>query len=92
VIPGRWTEHAACCGQTAVMAPPCLNKPYASEDRLTVRQRGEIAAARVLCFQCPVLGECTAWALDSAEDPAIGMVAAGMTPNQRRLVRNRRAS
>lgn len=90
MIPGRWTEHAACRGRMAVMAPPCLNKAHGVHDRLNVRQRGQIAQAKALCAQCPVLEECTAWALGGLDDPAVGMVAAGMTPNQRRLVRNRR--
>lgn len=89
-MPGRWTDRAACRGQTATMAMPDLHRDDGRPGGVyTVRQRAHVAAARTLCAGCPVRDECAAWAL-AHPDPAAGMMAGGMTPSQRRDVRNRR--
>lgn len=73
------------------MSPPCLAKGRGGEGRFNARQRGQIAQAKALCAQCPVLDDCTAWALGGLDDPALEMIAAGLTPNQRFHIRNGRS-
>jgi WhiB family redox-sensing transcriptional regulator len=45
-----------------------------------------VAQAKALCRTCPVQAACLTWAL-SDPDPAIGMVAGGTTPAERRRLR-----
>jgi hypothetical protein len=90
-MPGPWTERAACRGRTATMALPDLQPRRRTSRRghLHEAQRVELGAARAICATCAVVDECAAWAL-AYPDPAVGMVAAGMTPSQRRDARNER--
>jgi hypothetical protein len=45
-----------------------------------------ISHAKALCATCPVRVVCLAWAL-TEPDPAVGMVAGGATPAERRALR-----
>jgi WhiB family redox-sensing transcriptional regulator len=73
-----WPD-AACRGLTSLMTLPALGRP---SRHATVR----IAQAKTLCRTCPVHDECLAWAL-SVPDPAVGMIAGGTTPAERRRMR-----
>lgn len=86
--PGGWSEWAACRGAVDTMTMPDLHRPSGRSGgrSYNTRQRARIVVAHTLCAGCPVLADCREWAL-TVPDPAIGMVAGGMTPHQRREAR-----
>ncbi|MET0459865.1 MAG: WhiB family transcriptional regulator [Ilumatobacteraceae bacterium] len=81
INPGKWSVSAACRRATDRMAIPL---PKGRGSARGVAQHVE--AAREICQGCRVLDECRAWAL-SSPDPAVGMVAGGLTPAERSVVR-----
>lgn len=83
---GDWTEHAACRDQVDLFALPVVSRGY----RFGRTVRRQILAACQICATCPVREQCTEWAL-TTPDPAIHMIAAGMTPDDRAAARKRRA-
>lgn len=87
-----WMEQAACRGQTKTMALPDLHRDDGRRGgtSYTVYQLAQIARARCICAHCPVLDDCRAWVLSGDDDPAVGMVAAGMVPRQRDDIRKAR--
>lgn len=72
-----WTEQASCRGPGV---DPELFFPV-SESGLAV---GQVAAAKAICAQCPVAGDCLTWALRAGEPTGIW---GGTTPGERRLLR-----
>jgi len=67
-----WRMRAACCG----LDPDIFFPAHVSSRR-------EIAAKRV-CEQCPVVGECLSWAMSHREDWGIW---GGLSENERRRLR-----
>jgi hypothetical protein len=81
-VPGAWAEAAACRNRGPTMEMPGGGRGHG----FTIGQRNQIAAARRICDGCPVLAPCRAWAM-TTPDPAVYMVAGGLTPGQRDNVR-----
>lgn len=73
-----WRNLSACLHQD-----PELFFPLG--DAAPARRQEE--AARRVCARCPVRGQCLRWALESGEDFG---VLGGMTPAERREMRQRR--
>lgn len=83
-IPGNWAERAACKHDTDAMTiPEAIPGPYGNRRRA---REAHIARAKALCAGCPVLEQCRDWAL-TRPDPAYGMIAGGLDPDQRRARR-----
>jgi len=82
--PGNWVEDAACRGRQQLFVYPQANILAAREN--TYRSMSERAIT--ICHRCPVLFECRRWALTSP-DPAVDMVAGGLTPWERRTIRRK---
>lgn len=80
--PGSWADHAACRGHLHVMVVSERNERL-EHNVGYVGYEARVANARALCHTCPVLTECEAWAM-TEPDPARGLVAGGLTPQQRR--------
>lgn len=78
--PGSWAERASCRHTNLNMSmPDHLPSSGAARDLyIEVRRR--------MCHDCPVYDDCRTWAL-TVPDPAVGMIAAGMTPKERRNAR-----
>ena len=74
-----WMEHAACCTPAV---DPELFFPVSDSGSAAP----PIAAAKAVCTQCPVMGDCLAWAL--REEP-VG-IWGGTTPEERRGLRQAR--
>lgn len=70
---GRWAARSACRDRTADMV---VHGEQAINDQRHNEQ------ARQICNTCPVQDECRQWAL-TEPDPAEGMMAGGLTPNDR---------
>ena len=70
-VPGNWAMRAACIGRGDEFVMPGLNKP------------AHAARMKQVCAGCEVLDECRTWAL-SRPDPALGLIAGGMTPKERK--------
>jgi WhiB family redox-sensing transcriptional regulator len=79
--PGEWATQAACKGLTALFALN-TNAHRGHGTRLAV----QASHARTVCTTCPVLEPCREWAL-TEPDPAYHMIAGGLDPHQRRLIR-----
>ena len=71
-----WAEQAAC--RTSAVDPEIFFP--VSESGLAARQ---VAAAKAVCAECPVAGDCLAWALRAEAAGIWG----GTTPEERRLLR-----
>jgi WhiB family redox-sensing transcriptional regulator len=82
--PGDWVEQAACRGHQKLFVYPQSNILVARE----AAYRGMSERAVAICHRCPVLIECRRWALTSP-DPAVDMVAGGLTPWERRAIRRK---
>jgi WhiB family redox-sensing transcriptional regulator len=81
--PGTWANQAACTGQGPDMVMP--GTPRGSTQARANKRH--IANAKQYCNTCPVLEQCRTWALTDP-DPAEGLIAGGLTPNERRHRRN----
>lgn len=78
---GRWVRDAACADyDTNAFAIPDQRRP--GRPGPTAGSHLIIRAAKQTCQRCPVLAECRAWAL-STPDPAVGLIAGGLTPRER---------
>lgn len=73
-LPGDWTHRAACKRRGAEMV---------QADARESTGRAHNARAKQICSTCPVLAECRAWAL-TRPDPASGLIAGGLTVNERK--------
>jgi len=82
--PGDWVADAACRGRQKLFVYPQSNILVAREAAYTEMSERAVA----ICHTCPVLVECRRWALTSP-DPAIDMVAGGLTPWERRAIRRK---
>jgi hypothetical protein len=68
-----WMEHAACCTPAV---DPELFFPVSDSGSAAP----QIAAAKAVCTQCPVVGDCLAWALGGGARRHLGRHHAGRTP------------
>jgi WhiB family redox-sensing transcriptional regulator len=82
-IPGDWTEHAACRGEDMTVPGGEKGVGQTREARRTIERR------KTICASCPVLDDCLAWAT-TQPDPARWLIAAGLTPDERRPSRRRK--
>jgi hypothetical protein len=82
--PGDWVTDAACRGRQQLFVYPQSNILVARE--AAYRDMSQRAVA--ICHICPVLMDCRRWALTSP-DPAVDMVAGGLTPWERRTIRRK---
>lgn len=73
--PPAWHAEAACKGLGHVMDPPTWLDAQAVQE------------ARDVCAPCPVRHRCWAWAV---QQPALTGIAAGLTENQRSMLRGHR--
>lgn len=73
--PRHVVEHANCknLGHLFVTPPP---------GRQGAGTRARLARAYRLCDTCPVLADCRTWAL-TTPDPAQGLIAGGLDPDER---------
>lgn len=81
---GPWGAQAAC-----KHSAPAMEMPGGRGSSNTPARRRHIAAARIICKGCPVRVECLDWAF-TTPDPADGMIAGGLTPNERDRARQGR--
>lgn len=72
-----WTRDAACRGATQTMT--------VSEKRSSPARE---AKAKAICANCPVIDQCRQWAMQTP-DPAVALVAGGLTPKERNALHNR---
>jgi WhiB family transcriptional regulator, redox-sensing transcriptional regulator len=79
--PTGWQQHAACRDED----PDLFLPPEEEHGRYAAFRE---TLAKRICLRCPVLGECTAYAL--AADERYG-VWGGLTPAERDRLRRRRA-
>jgi len=82
-VPAQWVHEASCRGLGAL-----FGVPESASETWPPELRHQVETARAICAQCVVLDACRAWAL-SQPDPAIGMLAGGLTPTERRRGRAR---
>jgi len=82
--PGNWADHAACKGHVDLFV---CDTDYRNPGPRTAVKTSH---ARAICATCPVLTQCRAWAL-TEPDPAYHMLAGGLDPHERRLMRKRTA-
>jgi hypothetical protein len=78
-VPGEWADRAACdkAGDLFVV----------TNNRTDVAgQRKAHAKALAICNRCPVSEDCYEWAMSDPE-PAYQMIAGGLTPVERNLMR-----
>jgi WhiB family transcriptional regulator, redox-sensing transcriptional regulator len=73
-----WRRHAACLDED-----PELFFPVGS----TGRALEQIAQAKEVCQDCPVLSECLEWALETNQDAGVW---GGMCEDERRALRRSR--
>lgn len=87
-MPGRWIAQAACRDRGATMLVPDRRNP----DEWSHTQRNGVACARYICSGCGVRAECRAWACggEDDDDPVPHHVAGGLTPSERRQLRDGR--
>jgi WhiB family transcriptional regulator, redox-sensing transcriptional regulator len=78
--PGHWVLEAACKGQGHLFVMP---EGTVEPSRSRTRQ---LDRARALCRVCDVRDDCRSWAM-SSPDPAAGLIAGGLTPDDRRRQR-----
>lgn len=78
--PDNWSDHAACKGLTAEFS----YDTYQAQNgyKMSQRDKNMERVALAICHECPVMIQCREWALQP-NDPAVDMVAGGMTPRQR---------
>lgn len=74
--PRHWSDDAGCRGYD--WPDTFFPKSYAGTDLFTV------AAAKAICVECPVRGECLSHALDRDEREGVW---GGLTPDERRALR-----
>lgn len=86
--PGLWVTDAACRGLNHKMVLP-LNITYTARYQRYAGVVAQVAEAKAICAECPVLAECRIWAL-TTPDPAIDHVAGALTPWERRTIRKQR--
>lgn len=82
-MPAGWAADAACRGIGDVMTMP---EGHGRGSGRGLRERAHVERAKATCRQCPVLARCFEWVLAGPE-PVETMVAAGMTPDERRRLR-----
>jgi hypothetical protein len=77
--PGAWAERAGCINAG--------NLFVVTNNRADVAdQRKTHAKALAICNRCPVSEDCYEWAMSDPE-PAYQMIAGGLTPVERNLMR-----
>lgn len=74
---GDWTDEAACKGRTAVFFPTAAGTNASTTGDYVW------AAAKRICFGCPVIGPCRQFALSTAEPNGVW---GGLDPTQRRRI------
>jgi hypothetical protein len=77
-----WTAHAACVGLWDLMDVGT----YHGADP-TPGEAQQIAVAKDICSECPVLAQCAEWVAGTEGDPVpVAGVVAGLTERERRLM------
>lgn len=79
--PGDWAADANCRGKTHLMVMPDREKAGGKSKPSHAALR-TINRGRLVCDTCPVLEPCRAWAM-TTPDPAYGLMAGGLTPQER---------
>lgn len=87
-MPGRWIAQAACRDRGDTMLVP----DRSDSSRWTATARNAAVLARYICSGCGVRAECRAWACagEDDDDPVPHHVAGGLTPSERKQLRERR--
>lgn len=83
VIHMQWMKQAACVGESETFAEQDNFRAEPSSREAVERASRAIA----ICSSCPVLEDCTQWVFAEVQDPAEGMVTAGLLTRDRRALR-----